>query len=318
MSGLRVRARFRGAARATVHRPGAFLKLSFRRATASWRDLPDYLIIGAQKGGSTSLKKALEALPGVLALSGVGEPGYFSMNYWRGQRWYRAHFPTRFYRRRRVRQLGFVPLCGEKSPTYLNDAYAPERVRRDLPDARVVALLRHPIHRALSHYAMAVQKGLEPNSLLDAFADDWGMTPDAPATGIPGATPIGRHAPRSGFRYLRRGRYSGALERWYRCLAAEQILVIRSEDFDADPHAVLACVCSFLSLPEPASEAPRRFNVRAVKDEVQPELWQALLRYYEEPNRRLMELTGIGWDDWSVTPWRDSLPPAEAGPPSSA
>ena len=269
-----------------------------RRLDARNRVLPDFLIIGTQKGGTTSLKKALADHPGAPALRHVGEIGYFDKHYDRGEAWYRSHFPTRRHLDRLAVELGYRPMVGEKTPRYLGRAEVAERVGRDLPDARVVALLRHPIHRAVSHYDMAVAKGSEPNGLLPAFADDLARLDRT----LPGVEPPDQRAPRSGFHYLTRGCYADQLEHWWRALGEDRVLVLRSEDFDRAPVATVAQVCRFLDLPELPDLGERRFNVRAGggrdRERLPGEVWDVLVDVFAEPNRRLRERTGIGWDDW--------------------
>src|SRR5207244_9402765 len=108
----------------------AVLRETFRtygRATASVRPLPNFLILGAQKAGTTALYAYLRWHPQITGPS-FKEVSFFDRHYARGERWYRAHLP--------VRRRGLV---GEASPSYLFHPLAPERVARMLPDARLVA-----------------------------------------------------------------------------------------------------------------------------------------------------------------------------------
>src|SRR5919108_6081357 len=95
-----------------------------RTLDAGRRSLPDFVILGAQRAGSTTLYRALIAHPQVRRAL-LKEVHFFDLNYHRGLRWYRAHFPYRSPGR----------ITGEASPYYLYHPHAPKRVARDLPDA---------------------------------------------------------------------------------------------------------------------------------------------------------------------------------------
>ena len=134
--------------RARRGRPGR--EQLWRMATADIRRLPDIVIIGTQRGGTTSLRRWLREHP--QAPFEVGEVHFLDHNYDRGRRWYRSQFPTFFERRRRV----------ESTPYLLFHPLAPERAASTLPTStRFVALLREPSQRALSHYRLERSLGRE-------------------------------------------------------------------------------------------------------------------------------------------------------------
>ena len=103
------------------------------------RRLPDFLVIGAQRAGSTSLFAQVCAHPGVAAPSHK-EIHYFDLQSFRSLRWYRSHFPPAVTARGR--------LTGEASPYYLFHPAVPGRVAATLPDVRLVARVRDPVARA--------------------------------------------------------------------------------------------------------------------------------------------------------------------------
>lgn len=155
---------------------------SWRRATAGLRPWPDIMIIGAQRGGTTSMRKWLGAHPGARVFQ-LGEAHFFDNYYDRGERWYRAQFPTGLRRQRRV----------ESSPYMLFHPLAPQRAASDLPPStQFVVLLREPASRALSQYRRERSKGRERLSFADAVGGG-GCTP--PGRGEQGGSRRAEPAP---------------------------------------------------------------------------------------------------------------------------
>ena len=132
----------------------------FRLATAAHRLQPTFLIIGAQKSGTTSLHRYLSKNPAVL-LASPKEVRYFHRNHERGDRWYRAQFPLRAHARLTEFTVGSKPAIGEASPIYLFDPRAPGRVHAFDPSMKLIALLRDPVDRAYSHFHMQLRWGYE-------------------------------------------------------------------------------------------------------------------------------------------------------------
>src|SRR5690349_6371993 len=113
--------------------------------------LPDFLIIGAQKAGSTSLASYLAAHPCVVPPR-WNEAHFFDLNYERGVDWYRSLFPVGVRARLNSRLRGRRHLTGDSTPHYIVHPRMPARARDLLPAARIIILLRDPVDRAHSHY----------------------------------------------------------------------------------------------------------------------------------------------------------------------
>jgi hypothetical protein len=173
----------------------------FGRATSRWRPLPHFLVLGAQKAGTTALYAYLRWHPAITGPSWK-EVSFFDRHWWRGPAWYRGQFPLRSGTR----------LVGEASPSYLFHPLAPERVGALVPDARLVALLRDPVARAYSHYQHEVALGREPLSFEDALAAEPERTRGEEARLVADARAFSRawwdHT------YVARGLYAEQLERW--------------------------------------------------------------------------------------------------------
>jgi hypothetical protein len=250
--------------------------LRLRQLNAGARALPDFLIIGAQKAGTTSLHNYLCMHPQVIG-SLPKEVFYFCSHPERGERWYRRHFPTR----RLLARRGAI--CGEATPTSLYSAQAAELAARCVPRARIIALLREPAARAVSHYYHQVRFGRETRAIDTVFSreaiDQWeaGGCPDLPWRW-----------------YFKWSDYATGLQYWRQSFPKEQLLVLKAEDLFADPQAAVDQVCAFLGLEPIPLGSPRRFNAgqpRAAQPRAFPELRHALNRQCTQ----LREL-GVGFD----------------------
>src|SRR5260370_34793697 len=124
----------------------------YRALNSSIRLMPDFLIIGAQKGGTTSLYYYLVEHP-YIGQSSTKEVHYFENKYQRGLWWYKAHFPTiveKYYVESRDKGT-FI--TGEASPSYLSHPHAPGRAAKLLPHPQLIFRLRYPVYRANSQSA---------------------------------------------------------------------------------------------------------------------------------------------------------------------
>ena len=268
--------------RSLSHKGGkalARLDRAGRRATAWARLRPTFLVIGAQKAGTSSLHAYLEEHPGVVTAR-VKEVQYFTKYYIRGDGWYRAQFPLS-----RGRSLA----VGEATAACLFDPRSPERVFNFDPALRLVVLLRDPVGRAYSHFQMERRWGRETGTFEEALA--------AEERELPHVLELIRRQPLAeppdGFArtYAVRGLYAEQLERWLRYFDREQLLILLSDELDADPTATMQTVTAFLGVPEhPAAHYARR-GVQQYAP-MRPETRERLERAFAEPNRRLAELLG--------------------------
>src|SRR5579859_2819290 len=144
---------------------------TYRMTTNRLRLLPDFLIIGGQRCGTSSLYYYLTEQPGVVAAS-TKEIHFFDDYYTKGLGWYKAQFPTASYKKyiENVRKLHF--LTGEASPYYLFHPHAPRRIKAALPNAKLIVLLRNPIDRAYSQHWLEVMGKYESLSFEEAIQSE--------------------------------------------------------------------------------------------------------------------------------------------------
>ena len=252
------------------------------------RVLPDFIIVGAQKGGTTSLYSYLIQHPHVLPAE-KKEVHFFDLNHRKGARWYRSHFPLRSDMLRREREAGARAITGEASPYYLFHPHAARRIAAVVPGVKLIVLLRDPAARAYSHYEHALRKKEEHLDFGAALARER-ATLGAETARIRERSGY-RSVPQQIFSYLERGLYADQIEAYRSCFADEQMLILRSEDLFSDPAATYAAALEFLGLAPWRPETFRPFNVgKYAKGGIPHE--EQLREFYRAPNERLYRLIG--------------------------
>jgi Sulfotransferase domain len=281
----------------------------FRYATRKRRILPSFLIIGAQRAGTTSLFRYLLAHPDVAGPSG-GDPAvwwakemhFFDEKFAKGVDWYRSFFPLSATRER-YRRRGHDLQTGEATPYYLFHPAVPARVAVTLPDVRLIALLRDPVERAYSHHQMMSRTGREKLGFEEALAAESerlagvekALMSEAVQVLPSGAWAHHEHRHRA---YFARGLYAEQLERWLEHFDREQLLVLGTENLLSRPAKTYADVLGFLGLREWQLESFPEHNKKPYSA-MDPEVRALLQDRYAEPNARLVELLGRGFE-WAA------------------
>jgi hypothetical protein len=150
-----------------------FLLLTARQQITrfGWGNLPDFIIIGAQRCGTTSLYNYLTQHP--LILSALRkEVHYFDNNFHKGVSWYQAFFPLISLRNgyAKILSIDNSHLTGEATPYYLFHPLTPKRIAGLLPQVKLIVILRNPVDRAYSHFLHATRMGFETLSFKEAIA----------------------------------------------------------------------------------------------------------------------------------------------------
>ncbi|MCC7076095.1 MAG: sulfotransferase [Acidimicrobiia bacterium] len=249
----------RSRAEVAVREATKSLLRDFAVRTARWRGEPRFLIVGAKRGGTTSLWNYLQQYPGIPPLfprqQKVKGTYFFDENWAKGMGWYRSFFWTNAHLERMEKHLGYVPAVGEASPYYLFHPLAPERARSVLPDARVIILLRNPADRTFSHYNERVFNETESLSFTEALeAEPERLRGEEERIRRDPAYVSFAHRHQS---YLAQSKYAPMLERWLEAYPREQVTIRLSEDLYRDPQSLCDEVAAMLGLPGQRLEGVR-------------------------------------------------------------
>ncbi|WP_375263954.1 sulfotransferase domain-containing protein [Palleronia sp.] len=238
--------------------------------TGRW---PHFLILGAQKAGTTTLYDLIMRHPDANSAR-TKEIAFFDRNFKWGLDWYKSNFPDD----------GRV--TGEATPCYLYDPEAAQRIINAVPsETRFIVLLRDPVDRAISHYFHARRLGYETLPIEEA------LDAEERRIGKEGHRLVGRHhenrTQEQSFSYIARGHYSKQLERYFSIFPKENFYIETSNRLFADPETVVGECYDFLGLkPSPLRTVKPR-NVGVYSDKVKPEVYEKLREAFSGEKEKL-------------------------------
>jgi hypothetical protein len=249
--------------------------------------LPNFLIIGSGRSGTTSLYEYLRRHPDVF-MSDVKEPGYFAYmegglpTKGRHSQWVRRNaVTTRAEYEKLFERAGAATAVGEASPIYLIHPAAADRIRATLPDVRLIAILRHPVDRAHAAWSGLLRDGDEDSPTIEEaltmedtrLREGW-----TPSAGL-----------------VHNGLYFQMLSRYYDRFPRHQIRVYLFDDLVQDPRGLLRDLFGFLGVDESfAPDLSQRFGSTGV---VRNPLLRILWRNSRNPRRALRGLVPRAWRD---------------------
>lgn len=230
---------------------------------------PDFFIGGAQKSGTTSLHSMLQCHPEIFIPRRPQEIHYFDLdeNYVRGPAWYESLF----------RDWRGQKRVGQTSPLYLYEPRAAKRIADQIPSARFIFILRHPLDRAYAHYWHEVKKGWEDLGFEEALAAETERIARGPAG-------------RRHWSYLDRGRYATQLERFFRLFTREKVLVLLYEDLRSHPVELRRRCAMFLEIDPEAFPPDAGVSVQNPSRLPRWRLLQRITRDLRERHPRIVRL----------------------------
>ena len=255
--------------------------------------LPDYIIIGAAKSGTTSLYEYMIKNPRI-------EPAitkqihYFDKYFSRGSNWYKTTFPKKSKKNKILKEFGEFQ-TGEATPMYMEHPLAPKRVHDLIPNVKLIVLLRNPVERAYSRYNMELKNNNE-NLTFEETIEQEPERLEGEFEKMKNDENYFSHS-YDAHAYVTTGIYADQLERWFEYFPREQFLIIKSEDFFEQPNKIMNKVFDFLQISifkQDKFEKFREGNYPSMK----PETREKLVEFFKPHNKRLYELLGIdfGWD----------------------
>ena len=263
--------------------------------TSPLRMTPALLVVGAQRCGTTTMFRVLADHPDVRRPTVSKGVGYFDEQYvGHDQRWYTAHFPIRWPTGR---------ADGERAPiTFDSSGYtcfhplAPARIAADLPEAKVLMMVRDPVERAFSAFKHETARGFETETFDRALE----LEPERLAGEVEKlrADPSYASFSHRHHGYLARGRYAEQVGRLRKELGAERVYVMDADHFFARPAQEFAAFAEWLGLSSWAPDDVRQWNARP-STPMDPTIRARLLEHFEPHDAELAALTG------STPSWRE-------------
>lgn len=265
----------------------------YGQMTFGLRPGPGFIVIGAKRGGTTSLYRYLLEHPSISPLfpgrQHIKGAHYYDSRFARGPRWYRSLFPLTVGGHQIARPWVVPAIAGEASPYYLFHPLAAERLARDFPAVRLIVLLRDPVERAYSHYRERVKHDAEWLTFEEALDAEAGRLRGEAERIV--SEPGYRSVEHEDHSYVAQGRYADMLPRWLSLFPLEQFYIAASEEFYADPNRIVNEIWSFLGLPQRELQSRVRHNYIPAPD-ILPATRQRLRDAFAEHNQELEKLLG--------------------------
>lgn len=251
------------------------------------RTLPTFYVVGTQRGGTTSLfiyLLAHDLVHGPRRAKGVH---YYDTNFDKSVGWYRGNFPRVKDLEAQAAEAGAQPAVGEGAPYYLFSPTIPGRIHKTTPNARIIAVLREPLDRAISHHNHEVKRDFETLSLEEAFDAEQGRLAGEVDKLLADDSYVSKahihHA------YLSRGQYAEQVERYFSLFGRDNVLVLDSAALSSDPESTVRKATDFLGLPPMAGVDYPLYNKREY-DPVDPAIRAKYGPVFEESNAKLREM----------------------------
>lgn len=244
-------------------------------------------IIGAQRCGTTYLYKILDSHPEVCMAKPVKpEPKYF-MNPGTAGKGYETYLRTYFS------NAGKAAWLGEKSTSYIECDEAAIAIKRIIPDATLLVILRNPVERAISHYAFSCEHRLESYDIERAIRDEPFRKDNWRVEAKTSVNP---------FAYTERGKYAQYLERWEGLFGKDRLILLVAEQFIGNQSAVAALYrrlgIDSQHVPESLAERVNAGSVESARNALSDDLRSFLREMFRPWNHKLEKRYGLDLSCW--------------------
>ena len=253
--------------------------------TSSSRVLPDFLIIGAKRCGTTTLYENLSEHP-CIEKSAHDNIGFFNDNFLLGINWYKSHFPTMQKKKEIKKKYGkFVTYDVTTSYMRRNDTAI--KIKETIPDVKIIAILRNPVDRAYSEYNTNSKNESSNETFENLVLQE-----------INTYHKIKDHDTEILIKKLKligKGLYEIQLKKWFEIFSRDSILILATEEFAIEPNSLYSKIFRFLELPEYKIKNTQKFNKNTYSI-MSDKTRQILLDFYSSENKKLFNLIGQEFD----------------------
>jgi len=269
----------------TLYNIAKSIHRTYSSITGNIHTLPNFLIIGAAKAGTSSLYEYLIQHPSISRCV-VKEPNYFTTYYDRGINWYKSCFPFSYSAnyKEKIQKKKF--LTGEATARYYWYPYAPKRAAEIIPNAKIILLLRNPVDRCYSDYNMKFKNEVEKNTFEDAIEVEHKIIDGEWEKMLSDEKYFSFKFTANG--YIAKGLYLKYIKNWRKFFSKEQILILKSEDFFKNPEKITNEVFEFLKL-SPIKLKKYQIIRKGNYKEMNPETRKKLVEYFKPHNEKLYQ-----------------------------
>ena len=255
------------------------------------RVIPDFLVIGAKRCGTTSLYQHLPEHP-CISKSPYDNMGFFNDNFHLGVNWYKSFFPTTFTRNKMKSKFGDF-LAFDVTTKYMEEESTANNVYQTKPNMKIIIILRNPVDRAYSQYHLSVRQTAERRSFEDVVEENMNRLNKE-------SHEHHKIKPRFSAKednYLKKGLYALQLRYWLKIFPRENILIVSTEEFESNQQIIYNKIFEFLNISKFEVKNTKKMekgNYTSMKSETR----NLLLDYFRPHNHELFELINMefNWD----------------------
>ena len=264
------------------------LKRHYFAVTGPNRVLPDFLIIGAKRCGTTSLFSHLPEHPSIIK-SHHDNMGFFNDNFHLGLNWYRSFFPTKSLKKR-IENKFEKCLSFDTTTTYMENKKTAENVSAVKQNMKIIVMVRNPIDRAYSQYHRSIKDNMESREFEDLVNEEIKKLDLQKDTFF--------QIRRNESNYIKKGLYYEQLKPWFELFPKENIGIFSTEEFRIDSKKIYNEIFDFLNLPHftiKNNKIMEKGNYLPMKEEIRSKL----SIFYREHNEKFFKLIGKRFE-WSI------------------
>lgn len=250
--------------------------------TAKLRPLPDLIVIGAKRCGTTSLYQHLVEHP-CISRSTKDNVGFFNNNFELGLNYYRSFFPMK-PKNKYKKHIVF-----EVTTSYMQESRTAERIFKTLPDVKLLLMVRNPVDRAYSEY------NLEKNrqSFDDLAFEEMTRIREEDKNLVEGKNvELFAHGK---YHLLRKSMYYQQLVPWLQLFPRDQILILSAEDYDKKTQDTYNEIFDFVGVERYEVKRSERVN-KGKYSKMNDETRRVLLDYFKPYNEKFFQLIGKRFD----------------------